>query len=145
MKLNLRFPVRPALLASLLMGAASLVHAGPISAQLSGASEVPANGSTAKGTLEGNFDPATRMLSWNVTYSGLTGNVTGAHFHGPAMAGSNAGVVVPFKDSMASPIKGSATLSPEQAADLQGGKWYVNLHTAAHPGGEIRGQVMVAP
>lgn len=145
MTLHLLSSARPALLASLLLGAAAWVHAGPISSQLSGASEVPANASTAKGTLEGSFDPATRMLSWTVNYSGLTGPVTGAHFHGPAMAGANAGVVVPFKDGLTSPIQGTATLSPEQAADLQGGKWYVNLHTAAHPGGEIRGQVMVAP
>jgi hypothetical protein len=43
-----------------------------------------------------------------------------------------------------SPIKGSAALSPAQVADVLAGKWYVNLHTAANPGGEVRGQVMPA-
>ena len=80
-----------------------------------------------------------------MTYSGLTGPVTGGHFHGPALAGQNAGVVVPFAAGLVSPITGSATLTPTQVADLSAGKWYVNLHTAANPGGEIRGQVTVRP
>ena len=71
----------------------------------------------------------------------MTGPVTAGHFHGPAAAGANAGVVVPFAGSLASPITGSATLTDPQIADLKAGKWYVNLHTAANPGGEIRGQV----
>ena len=50
-------------------------------------------------------------------------------------------MVVPAKDLGASPIKGEATLTPEQATDLQAGKWYFNIHTAANKGGEIRGQV----
>ena len=49
---------------------------------------------------------------------------------------------MPFAGEMASPIKGSATLTDAQAADLQAGKYYVNIHTAANKGGEIRGQVM---
>ena len=60
------------------------------------------------------------------------------------MAGTNAGVVQGFSGSMDSPIKGSATLTAAQAADLLAGKWYVNLHTAANKGGEIRGQATVA-
>ena len=60
---------------------------------------------------------------------------------GRAAAGANAGVVVPFTGSLDSPISGSATLTDAQVADLKAGKWYVNLHTAASPGGEIRGQV----
>ena len=76
-----------------------------------------------------------------VTYSGLSGPVTAGHFHGPAAACANAGVVVPFTGSMASPIQGQAVLTEAQMADLVAGKWYANLHTAANPGGEIRGQV----
>jgi hypothetical protein len=63
-----------------------------------------------------------------------------AHFHGPAEPGKNAGVAVPFKDP-ASGAEGSATLTDAQAADLMAGKYYINVHTAANPGGEIRGQV----
>jgi hypothetical protein len=71
----------------------------------------------------------------------MTGPVTAGHFHGPAPAGSNAGVVVPFAGPLASPIIGSATLTPAQVDQLKSGLWYINLHTAANPGGEIRGQV----
>jgi hypothetical protein len=111
-------------------------------ATLSAAAEVPSNASPGTGTLEATFDKGSSVLKWRVTYSGLTGPATMAHFHGPAMPGANAGVVVPFP-SAASPAEGSATLTAAQIADLTAGKWYVNVHTAANPGGEIRGQVMV--
>ena len=111
-------------------------------ASLSAAAEVPANASTATGTAEASFDKASSVLKWRVVYSGLTGPATAGHIHGPAMPGANAGVVVPFP-SVASPAEGSATLTPAQVADLMAGKWYVNIHTAQNPGGEIRGQMMV--
>jgi hypothetical protein len=41
----------------------------------------------------------------------------------------------------ASPFEGSATLNDAQANELLAGKWYVNVHTEANKGGEIRGQV----
>ena len=107
---------------------------------LTGAQEVPPVSSGGNGTLEATFDKGTRKLAYTVTYSGLTGPATGAHFHGPAAMGTNAGVVLPFANP-ASPIKGEATLTEAQAADLLAGRWYVNVHTAAHPGGEIRSQV----
>lgn len=72
---------------------------------------------------------------------GLSGPATAAHFHGPASAGANAGVVVPFANA-ASPIEGQATITAAQAADLMAGRWYANIHTAANPGGEIRGQML---
>ena len=109
-------------------------------AALTGAAEVPPNSSAASGTLEATLAKDTNILKWKIVYSGLSGPATMAHFHGPAMAGSNAGVVVPFA-SAASPIEGQATLTPAQVADLMAGKWYANVHTAANPGGEIRGQV----
>ncbi len=111
-------------------------------AKLSGATEVPANASTGSGTLEASLDKQTSVLSWTLSYSGLTGPVKAGHFHGPAVAGSNAGVALAFTGSVESPIKGSATLTAAQIDDLMAGKWYVNLHTAANPGGEVRGQVM---
>jgi hypothetical protein len=107
---------------------------------LNGASEVPPNDSAGKGTADVNYDTATKMLTWKVTYSGLTGPATMAHFHAPADAGKNAPVVVPFKDA-SSGAEGSATLTDAQAADLLAGRMYINVHTAAHPGGEIRAQV----
>ena len=113
--------------------------------RLSGANEVPPVMSNASGTAEANLNKQTNELSWTVTYSGLSGPATGAHFHGPAMAGANAGVAVPITGSLTSPIRGVATLTAAQAADLMAGKWYVNLHTAANPNGEIRGQIPARP
>jgi len=107
---------------------------------LSGAQEVPAVSTAGTGTLDASFDRATRTLTYTVTYSGLSGPAAAGHFHGPAGPGQNAGVVVPFSDP-ASPIRGEATLTEAQAADLLAGRWYVNVHTRAHPGGEIRAQV----
>lgn len=125
--------------------AATPAMAETVTAKLAAANEVPANPSTGMGALEGSFDKQTKMLNWTVTYSGLTGPVKAGHFHGPAMAGQNSGVALGFTGSVDSPIKGTATLTDAQAADLLAGKWYVNLHTAAHAGGEVRGQVVVAP
>jgi hypothetical protein len=111
-----------------------------LGATLSGAQEVPPNTRTGMGMADIKYNRDTGMLSWSVTYSGLTGPVTGAHIHGPAGPGANAGIVVPFAPGP-SPITGEAKITPAQAGDLQAGLWYVNLHTAAHPPGEIRGQI----
>jgi hypothetical protein len=100
---------------------------------LKSANEVPPNTSGGSGTAD--------VLTWKVSYSGLTGPATAAHFHGPAEPGKNAGVMVPIQNITTSPAEGSATLSDAQAADLMAGRYYVNVHTAANPGGEIRGQV----
>lgn len=119
--------------------------ASTMTTRLSGASEVPPVASNASGTVELNLNKQTNELSWTVTYTGLSGPATGAHFHGPAMAGANAGVVVPMTGSLTSPIRGTASLTAAQAVDLMAGKWYVNLHTAANPNGEIRGQFPARP
>jgi hypothetical protein len=133
-------------LAVLALGAV-VAFAGPafadkMKATLDGKSEVPPNTSAATGTADIDFDAASKKLSWKLTYSGLTGPATAAHFHGPAAAGANAGVKVAIPNAGTSPVEGSATLTDEQAADLVAGKYYVNVHTTANPGGEIRGQVM---
>jgi hypothetical protein len=109
--------------------------------QLTGAQEVPPVTTGGTGTADTTFDKSTNVLTWTVTYSGLSGPVTAGHLDGPALPGANAGVVVPFTGDLSSPIRGKATLTAAQAADLTTGRWYVNLHTAKHPGGEIRGQV----
>jgi CHRD domain len=114
-----------------------------VNAQLSGKNEVPPNTSAGTGEVYAHFSIIrSNLLRWTITYNGLTGPVTAAHFHGPALAGENAAVALPLGASLASPIVGSAVLTPAQAADLRAGKWYLNLDTAAFPGGEIRGQVI---
>jgi hypothetical protein len=102
--------------------------------------EVPPKATGGKGTCAATLDTSNHKLDYDITYSGLTGPATAAHFHGPAEAGKNAGVVVPLS-STTSPIKGSATLTEAQQADLMAGKWYANVHTAANPAGEIRCQM----
>jgi hypothetical protein len=97
--------------------------------------------SSGKGTGTFTYDPATHTLTYNITYSGLSGPALAAHIHGPAEPGANAGVAIPFA-SPASPITGTATLTDAQAADLAAGKYYVNVHTDANKGGEIRGQIV---
>jgi hypothetical protein len=126
--------------------AATVAFAGPAFAEkfkatLNGKSEVPPNASAGTGTADIDYDAASKKLSWKLTYSGLSGPATAAHFHGPAEAGKNAGVAVAIPNATKSPVEGSATLTDAQAADLEAGKYYVNVHTQANPGGEIRGQV----
>lgn len=123
---------------------ASAAEGQTYKAALTAGSEVPATASKGTGEVSATFDPAGKTLTWKGSYSGLTGPVTAAHFHGPAEAGANAGVLVPVTAS-ASPFEGSATLDDAKAADLAAGKIYFNLHTAANPKGEIRGQVVRAP
>ena len=122
---------------SSMMGSDTMSMKNPVT----GAQEVPPVTTGGSGTIDTTFDKMTNVLTWTVTYSGLSGPVTAAHFHGPAAAGANAGVAVPFTGDLSSPIRGKATLTAAQAADFTGGRWYVNLHTAKNPGGEIRGQL----
>lgn len=116
-----------------------------MTARLSGSSEVPPAAGGGSGTLQATLDKQTRVLTWSLTIAGLSGPVTAAHFHGPAMAGENAGVAAPMVVGLKSPDNGVVTLSTAQMEDLLAGKWYVNVHTASHPNGEIRGQVMIGP
>ena len=124
-------------LSSCAMMPGNSVHLG---GNLSGAQEVPPVSTAGTGTLDATYDKNSHKLAYTVNYSGLTGPATAAHFHGPAALGQNAAVIVPFPNA-ADPIKGEATLTDAQAADLLAGRWYVNVHTRAHPGGEIRAQV----
>ncbi|HEX3414403.1 MAG TPA: CHRD domain-containing protein [Stellaceae bacterium] len=104
----------------------------------------PGIASSGKGMATASLDTTSKTLTWNVDYSGLSGPATAAHIHGPADPGANAGIVVPFNGNLASPIKGSATLTDAQIAQLEAGKWYVNIHTEANKPGEIRGQLVRA-
>jgi hypothetical protein len=113
------------------------------SSQLIGMNEAPPVPGNATGRIDAVLNKDTRMLRWRLSYTSLSGPATMAHFHGPAAVGVNAPVVLPFPSPVKSPMDGQATLTPAQAADLMAGRWYANVHTAAHPAGEIRGQMIL--
>jgi hypothetical protein len=99
-----------------------------------------------------NIDTDLMTIEWNVTYEGLTGPIVapGAHFHGPALPGETAGVEIFLStgdpaEPASGTLFGSAPLSMQQLSDVTSGLWYVNIHTAQNPAGEIRGQVVPAP
>lgn len=130
-------------LSALLFTAPSFAATVNYTASLKGASEVPPTDSKGTGAVTATYDTASKKLTYSVTYSGLSGPATAAHFHGPAAESANAPPVVPVAaTALASPIKGDATLTDAQAADLAAGKLYFNVHTAANKGGEVRGQMM---
>jgi hypothetical protein len=97
-------------------------------AALDGKSEVPPTTSGGTGTASVTYDPSTKTVTWEGSFSGLSGPATAAHIHGPAEAGKNAGVIVPLSQK-------------DVPAALSSGQAYVNVHTAANPGGEVRGQL----
>jgi hypothetical protein len=120
-------------------------HAATINlkADLKASAEVPPKDSAGTGTLTATLNTETNEFTYHIEFSGLSGPAVAAHFHGPAAEGVNAKPQLPIKGSpVTSPIDGKATLTAEQAKDLVAGKWYFNLHTAANPGGEIRGQIL---
>jgi len=137
-----------AIFTALVLGSLSVAaHAATVTlkADLKASTEVPPNNGSGTGTLTATLNTETNEFKYHVEFAGLTGPVVAAHFHGPAAEGANAKPQVPVKGSpIASPIDGSATLTPEQAKDLTDGKWYFNLHTSANPRGEVRGQVVKA-
>ncbi len=143
--------IKYALVATLVVGLtapvaqASLVQIGPFT--IDEGQVVKPTGEIGTGVGSVTLDTVTLNFSWKVSYQNLTGDLAVAHFHGPALPGQNAGVQVPISGLAPSSgfLAGSAIISPAQAADLQAGLWYVNLHTTLHPGGEIRGQVIPAP
>jgi hypothetical protein len=108
---------------------------------LKGSEETPPNTTAGTGSLKATYDTDSKKLTWSVTYSGLTGPATAAHFHGPAGPGKAAPVEVPAPNADSNPIVGSATLTDAQAKDLLDGNLYFNIHTQANKAGEIRGQV----
>jgi len=130
-----------AISATLLSASPALAEAVKMTATLEGSQQVPPVETTGKGSAEVTYDTDSKKLDWTVEYSGLGEAPAAGHFHGPAPRGASAGVVIPFEGDIASPIKGSTTLTEEQAADLLAGKYYINIHTPAHKGGELRGQV----
>jgi len=128
------------LLATALAWSHSQAASEAFKATLTTGAEVPPVTGSGTGTATVALDTANKMITYNVTYSGLTGPAAAAHIHCGAAAGANAGVAIKF-DNPASPISGTATMTDANIADLEAGKCYVNVHTDANKGGEIRGQL----
>ncbi len=116
----------------------------------------PANTSTALGSMDVFYTKETRLLSYSVTWSGLTGPVAAMHIHGLGSIGyaapvvhniitSSGGLFTPGPNFGATG-KVSGTLLADgvvvKETDLLNGMYYLNIHTATYPGGEIRGQIV---
>ncbi|RYZ11766.1 MAG: CHRD domain-containing protein [Comamonadaceae bacterium] len=117
-------------------------HLATFTTRLAGTNEVPAVYSMGTGTLDAVLDTRSGLLRWKMSHVNLSGPVTAAHFHGPAEVGFNAPPVLTFAGPVLPDYEGRATLTPAQMADLRAGRWYANLHTARHPDGELRGQLI---
>lgn len=144
--MNTAISRRSLLLAAFLAGTAwSAAQAQPtsITVQLSGANEVPAVQTPGKGTAHITYNRGTRVVTWDITYSGLQSQATMAHFHRGA-EGKNGPIAVWLTrpgQPAPNPIRGSRRLTPAQAQEFLASDWYVNIHTKNHPAGAIRGQV----
>ena len=117
-----------------------------LSGSASGSQEVPAVTTNASGTLNGSYNSSTNTLSYNITWTGLSGAASVAHFHGPAATGVSAGVLLPIAITTAGTdgsAAGSVIVADSVETALLGGNVYYNVHTPANPDGEIRGQVSV--
>jgi hypothetical protein len=115
-----------------------------ISGTASGAQEVPAVTTNATGTITGTYNAKENKLNYTINWSGLSGVASAAHFHGPAAAGISAGVLVPVDittNGTTGTASGTVTVVDSIENALLDGKVYYNIHTVAHPTGEIRGQV----
>jgi len=125
----------------LLLATPALGETMMFKADLKASSEVPPAQSSGDGNAMVTLDTEKKTVAWKTTFSGLSGDVTAAHFHGPAGPGENAGPAVDISGKVE---EGSASVTDDQIKDLQAGKWYINIHTAKYPDGEIRGQLEMA-
>ena len=117
-------------------------------AKLDGNQTVPAVTTTAVGTGTFVLSSSGTQVTYHVTVNGLSGSITGAHFHNGAM-GVGGGVVktLSFAGNTTSGVWGSADanqpFTDSLLSELLRGRLYINVHTSANPNGEIRGQVLL--
>ncbi len=135
--------LRAALAATCLLATATTAHAQALAyhATMTPANEVVPSVSTATGDCAVTVNQATHSLGYTLSWSGLTGPATKVHLHGPAAAGASAPVAIAIALAATSPVTGTAAITADQAKQIADGLWYCNVHTAANPKGELRGQL----
>ena len=115
--------------------------------QITGKQEVPPKETDAHGTADVSYDKCTKILTYTVSWTKLTGIPTGAHIHGTAPRGVNAGIKHDFFALIPKTISGTFSNSVNvdgiaiKEDSLLLGYYYFNFHTPKFPGGEIRGQI----
>ena len=124
----------------------------PFSVAYSSAQEVPVNASPGAGTISGYYNDVTNTIYFTLGFSGLLTNTAAAHFHAPAAAGVNAGVIHGYPGfpsgitgATSGTYTGSFVITEERETFLKNGLWYSNIHTTGLPGGEIRAQIILGP
>lgn len=118
-----------------------------INGLMDGLQESPPNASPGFGSFTGTLDDVTGAITLTGSFSGLVAPATAAHIHGPALPGVNGPVILPLtvSNATAGTVTGNGVFTPTQVANLLSGLHYVNIHTGAFPGGEIRGQITAVP
>lgn len=118
-----------------------------VSGTASGSQQYPTPVSTSGGgSISGTYNPETNKLVYTIRWNSLSSTPTRMDFHGPALAGQQAGAAIGitgFPVNVGASHSGTATLSNSQEIDLLSGKWYYNIRTSNYPNGEIRGQIAV--
>jgi CHRD domain/FG-GAP-like repeat len=109
-------------------------------ANLSGSQEVPVTSSNGKGVCSITLNSSETQISADCTYSGLSGAAEGAHIHGSAAVGANAGVLFDL-NAVTGGFAGTFPITAAQVADLRAKRWYINIRTTQFGSGEIRGQI----
>lgn len=116
-----------------------------VSGNASGDQEVPAVTTSSTGTISGTYNKETNTLDYTINWANLSGDAVMAHIHGPAAMGVNADVLFPLTivtNGMNGMAKASIQVADSVETALLNGQLYYNIHTASHPDGEIRGQIV---
>jgi hypothetical protein len=130
--------MRALLVLAAFVAAISTASAQTFNVVIEGAQEVPPSATSAKGSGTVVVDTAANTLTYDFTLPTFSSAFLGAHFHGPAPRGEDAGIKI---DIGSNPSSGTVAYSEVDEADILAGLWYVNFHTSNFPGGEIRGQL----
>ena len=116
----------------------------PFTAVLNGAQENPPQPSPSQGVAQVLLVKETNMVCYRISFSPLAGTEILAHFHGPAAPSQNAPILVDISPSptpIGSPKHDCVQFTKDQVKLLEKGLTYLNIHSTAATGGEIRGQV----